>query len=264
MSYMTEHADTPRTKHLVTWMGVVHPEAGNWYLDTPMTLRHDDHEFHFSLTRSVFQLSVELEGPDTGGDEPESLNFWANRVMYRYVPVVRAVLDALAFHLGADLTPELLSGSVDNDKALGVLTNLPDFGSVAEGSHVSGGAFRAYVNAAVGDTTARFALADVSRALRFDEDCAFHCYRALEDIRQRYADSSDSRPASWEALKTDLGIDREEFRAIEVEAIARRHGEHAVSTHEQRIRWVKWTRKVVETYVARYPLDGYVLPRAST
>ncbi|MBN7438518.1 hypothetical protein IUS38_23310 [Mycobacteroides abscessus subsp. abscessus] len=65
-------------------------------------------------------------------------------------------------------------------------------------------------------------------------------------------------------MKTDLGIDREEFRAIEVEAIARRHGERAVSTHEQRIRWVKWTRKVVETYVARYPSDGYVLPRAST
>ncbi|MGL5444188.1 MAG: hypothetical protein ACRDDJ_17165, partial [[Mycobacterium] stephanolepidis] len=161
---MTELAAASRTKHLVTWMGVVHPEAGNWYLDVPMTLRHEDHEFHFSLTRSVFQLAVELDRPDTGGDESESLDFWANRVMYRYMPLVHAVLDALGFHLGADLTPELLGGSLDSDKALGVLTNLPDFGLVAEGNYVPGEALGAYVNAAIGDATARFALADVSRA----------------------------------------------------------------------------------------------------
>lgn len=261
---MAELEVAQRAKHLVTWMGVVHPESGGWYLDAPVTVRHDGYDFHFSLTRSVFQLSVELDGPKEAGDEPESLDFWANRMLYSYMPVVRAVLDALAFHLGADLTPELLSGNLDNDKALGVLTNLPHFGTEVDGDRVSGDVFRQYVNAAVGDSCARFALADVSRALRFDEDCAFHCYRALEDLRQRYADSCDSRAASWDALRTDLGIDRAEFQAIEIEATARRHGERAAaSTHKDRMRWTKWTRKVVETYIARYSPDGYVVPRPS-
>lgn len=244
-------------EHAVTWFGVVHPEAGNWHLTNPIRVTYDGVDLIISLRRSAFHMVAK----DSVKPDDESYEAWLERLGNGYLPALQGVLDALGFSLGANLVPELVGGSVDSHIGIEFATDIPMFANGAEGDQIAPEAFAPTLRAGVGDACARYALRDVARALTFDEDCAFHCYRALEDLRQHYAIDGLSKDEAWTALRADLEIDRNEIEEIQGEATARRHGQAATSTYAERIEWARWTRGVVAMYIRKHaPSDGFVYP----
>jgi hypothetical protein len=101
---------------------------------------------------------------------------------------------------------------------------------------------------------ARSALADVRNALAFDEDCPFFCYRTLESLRKYYAATTDatSESRSWQALRSDLGINRADIDALKSFADTRRHGGAGTSLHADHLRWTRWTREALGRFLKRH------------
>lgn len=246
-------------EHRITWTGLVHPQGGNWRLDFPVRVKYREREVGVMLNRSVFHMIVTEDRED---DEP--FDAWAHRVWLTYVPAVQGVVDALGFHLGAHLTLEPIGGAIDGAGGVGMRVDLHGFSYGAdENGNIAGDVFGPTATSAVGDSAARFALRDVARALAFDEDCAFHCFRALEDIRQHYlpagaSDDGAARKASWDTLHADLGTERDAFTDIQKEALRRRHGDEATSTPEQRAEWTRLTRDVIYAYLTKNAVTGLI------
>jgi hypothetical protein len=69
----------------------------------------------------------------------------------------------------------------------------------------------------------RRALTDLRNAVQASQDTAFYCYRAVESIRQSWADSG-SEGKQWVAMNTALRIDRSAHDAIKRWADDQRHG----------------------------------------
>ena len=68
------------------------------------------------------------------------------------------------------------------------------------------------------------ALADLRRALQEPVDTHLACFRAIESMRQHFADGV-TVAQSWETMRTALRFERSYIKLFEDKAIARRHGE---------------------------------------
>lgn len=96
----------------------------------------------------------------------------------------------------------------------------------------------------------RHALADLNEAIRAPYDTGFFCFRAVESVRQLYlpegeADEGQARKTSWEAMRSALGIDKDELGWLTTVAIPRRHGEHRGISEDDRRRALRIARAVV-------------------
>jgi len=237
--------------------GVVHPEAGAWHLDGPWKATAvDGSEVQISLVDSVYSMHITTEGPDDVKAAMEDGSFvtWLNEVIYGHQPLLHGILNALGLHLGARLDPEMKSGNVEGVGFIGSMTVMSAFGTVSGARRVGADSLVPTALMAVFNPFARSALADMSNALRFDEDCPFFCYRTLESLRQHYAATTDatSESKSWEALRADLGIDRAEIDALKTFADTRRHGGAGTSFHADHLHWTLWTRKVLERFLKKH------------
>jgi hypothetical protein len=71
-------------------------------------------------------------------------------------------------------------------------------------------------------------LGDLREAIRAPKDTGFFYYRAVESLRQFFASERGmtADKASWEMLRSELGIDRADIDAIKLMAD---HGRHGIS-----------------------------------
>ena len=237
----------------MTLFGVVHPEGGGWFIGKIWQFTTSDgSRIQISFTNSFYAMEVVTEGPDNKTEDSDFLT-WVNEVIYGYQPFLRCFLDALGLHVGAVLDPEMTGGVVEGYGVLGNLPAMAAYGTVDGASLVGDEALIPTALLAASDVFYRSALADVRNALRFDTDSPFFCYRALDSLREYYAAATNakSKDASWQTLRTELGIEEAEIMALKAFADERRHGGAGTSVHADHLKWTKWTREIVGRFIAK-------------
>jgi hypothetical protein len=212
-------------RHVLTVVGVVHPQGGGWYLDAPFeVVAPDGSKIQIALADAAYSMRIESEGPDDiqASAADGSLAAWINEVIHGHQPLLRSLLDSLGLHLGAKLEPEMTGGTLGGDVVIGNLVRLGTYGTQDGAPRVGGDSFFPTWLLAVSNPHARLALADVRHAMRFDEDCPFFCYRALDSLRQHYAATTDatSAKASWAMVRSELDIELSEIMALKAFAPA--------------------------------------------
>lgn len=252
-------------KRVLTVFGVVHPQGGSWYLDAPFVATAPDGSIiQIVLIDSAYSMRIETEGPNNieASISDGSLGTWINEVIYGHQPLLRGLLDSLGLHIGANLEPEMTGGTLDGTVTVGNLMKLGVFGTQDGAPRVGGESFLPTSLLAISNPFARSALADVRHALRFDEDCPFFCYRALDSLRQHYAQKAGMKSESnaWEAMRVDLEIDRKDIDAFKTFADTRRHGGAGTSVHADHLRWTLWTREVLARFLQKHAPE---LPQAT-
>jgi hypothetical protein len=230
--------------HVTIFIGLVHPAGGSWRYDSGFPLKHGDDQVWVHVHDSAFNVQVHSPG------EGEVSLEWIDETWLRTSAIVRAILDILGFHLGASLDIELISAAVDNNSDFFPGLFRPWPGTVRE--KVSSELTSPYIAQAASHPSFRHALADIRQAQRLDDDTAFYCYRVVEDLRQSYVEEGDSnRTASWDRLRSDLGLTRDELRDLEDSATARRHGEVKVVDLSKKMEFVNLARTLVTRFVDR-------------
>jgi hypothetical protein len=86
----------------------------------------------------------------------------------------------------------------------------------------------------------RRSLEDLRKAIRYPFDTPFHCFHAVENIRQYFVDTfftrDDEPRISWEKMNNELRIDSKWLTDLTAAAIANRHGEtHDISAEMREI-----------------------------
>jgi hypothetical protein len=121
-----------------------------------------------------------------------------------------------------------------------------------DGAWVTEGRLGPLIDGVVGNPLIRHAIADAQRAIEAPDDTAFYCYRAIESLRLLYLDGDDSgaaRSESWQQLRSELGLSREELDAIKQFADRRRHGGHHVLSEQDRRQCLVTTRRAVRAAI---------------
>lgn len=236
--------------HVVSFIGSVSPEAGNWWIEDRIGFQHGRETIVLHVSQSVFNVQV-----TTTDDDPIEAE-WVRALWQRTQAIVRAVLDSLGFHLGAPLDVRLLSGTVNNGDGLFYSPIRHEaFSSLGEGGDVPGELLQPYIRGAAAHPAVRHALADIREAMRLGEDTAFYCYRAIESMRQHFVPDNKerddtARTASWDELRAVLGVGRDPIDEIRREADARRHGRNVdLLDIDQLVEFVKRTRQWVDQFV---------------
>jgi hypothetical protein len=191
-------------------MGQVRPQTGNWWFEGPVWASRDNEMIQVLVQQSLFHVRIDTDGPD------DVDNDWIERVWLRSLAVLRAALDTLGFHRGASLEIERLTGLIDDRQVLFFGPSQPRF-QTSDDEHVEAEVIGAYFSEAVQNPSFRHALADVRQAHLVDDDAAFHCYRAIEGLRQSFVLSGESEKTdkvkSWERLRSALNVTEEQIGA---------------------------------------------------
>jgi len=97
------------------------------------------------------------------------------------------------------------------------------------------------------------ALDDFRLALRRSRDTAFHCYRAIECLRNycaaRYAIPDANRGAQWAKLRAIAAIDKAEIDPITKAAEAIRHGDFEGISASERSDLIERTRTILDRFL---------------
>lgn len=97
----------------------------------------------------------------------------------------------------------------------------------------------------------RRALHDLTQAMRGPRDTGFYCFRCLETIRGHFKENEDDDEiVLWKKMGSSLNIDRSLSDNIREFAKPQRHGEIAPMSDEQRIQILKYTRQVIDRFIA--------------
>ncbi|MGX7696500.1 hypothetical protein [Gordonia polyisoprenivorans] len=241
-------------KHNILFTGLIHPQAGNWCLDHPVTVDSGDCRVEVFFYRSALNVRVTFEDDyDIGKGDADSDAIWLNPIWYQVEASVRSVLDSLGFVLAASLEVEMTTGRADEIAVVGSHTSLPAFARV-KGERVEGELLGKYLAAVGQNANVRHALADMRMALRLSIDTAFYCYRAIECLRHEFLqpEDGDKTGPSWSRMHAALGTSKAGMDPLTKLATARRHGESLVLSHDDRIMWLRWTRDVIAKYIEDY------------
>ena len=105
----------------------------------------------------------------------------------------------------------------------------------------------------------RRAFADLRESIRSPQDTAFHCFRAIECLRQSFTkpeDKDDDQILSWKRMGEALLIDKswtDEFRET---GMFQRHGAGVGVSAEERVLAMKRTWKVIDRFIL-YMKNGF-------
>lgn len=236
--------------HNIFFTGLIHPQAGAWHIDRPITVQDRGREIEIYFRDSAFNIRVSFIDSHELGKDPEQDPAWLNPIWYEVEAVFQSVLDSLGFILAAPLEIEMKTGRADATGFVGSLTSQPAFARV-DTDRVEPDLLGKYLRAAEGNANIRHALADMRMALRLSTDTAFYCYRAIECIRHEFVDPADGTKTapSWARMHAALGTTQAEMDPLTKLATPRRHGESLPLSHDDRLRWLRWTRDVVGRYI---------------
>jgi hypothetical protein len=237
-----------------TWIielhGVVHPQSSCWRLDEPFHLGFPDSEWTIVMSDSKFRVLAR-------GPSPNDLATYRNEVM----SVVRGVLDAIGFHLGAVLTPELhgfvafpVNGSAGLLGAPAVAWHELTGRDPVTALRVDATDLGPFMRAAAGDSLIRCALSDLSMAIDRPDDTGFYAYRAVESARQyfRKPADGDEQDVPWARLHEALGYTKEDLVPLAHAARPRRHGDLQLITEAQRLESLRIARDVIARLVTHH------------
>jgi hypothetical protein len=171
---------------------------------------------------------------------------------------IRVALDALGYVLacGYDLEVTEMIDSVGNAPIVfGV--GIPAVEKVAEKAGVSFEAILRLFADSKGGYLQR-CLADLREAIRAPKDTGFFCYRAIESLRQFFVREKAVKDdkASWEILRSELGVDKADIDFVKDFADPVRHGDSAVISDAQRAKTFQLTWGVVNKFI-NYGNAGY-------
>jgi hypothetical protein len=235
---------------IFTFTGRVHPErydfgmAGLPRLTISEPAGIQSH-YRFQLDHSQMTVQVQTNGVKSILD----LNNAAN-------DLARIALDALGYIWSAALDLEIVS-CVDPDGQLHVFNTAFDglgFREQGTGAEEREHAtLNILIHRAISSEAIRQAIKDLRSAIREPSDTVFHCYRAVEAIRQEYfgtgrTDTAVARRASWDRLRKATGVQESDLRWLEELATRRRHGEPVSVSHETRERAIRLARGVLKQH----------------
>lgn len=238
------------TQHEIFFTGLIHPQAGGWHIDYPITVQDGGRDIEIYIRNSAFNVRVSFSDSHELGHDLEQDSVWLNLTWYEVGAVLQSVLDSLGFVLAASLEIEMTTGRADAGMIIGGHTSLPAHARV-NGDRVEPDLFSKYLEAVDGNANIRHALADMRMALRLSTDTAFYCYRAIECIRHEFVDPADGTKTapSWTRMHAALGTAQAEMEPLTKLATARRHGESLPISFDDRLKWLRWTREVIGRYI---------------
>ncbi|WP_433162599.1 hypothetical protein [Kribbella sp. CA-247076] len=224
--------------------GGVHPTRLGWTLEDSVKFKFLGATCELFIRHGVFNMFIE-------GDRPEDFATFLNQIH----SMIQGSLDSLGFFMAAPLRGEILSMIVDgvelHHRDLQWEQLLPE-GS--DRARVEGVRLQPFTNMAISESSVRLALADLRSALDSPGETVMLCFRAIESIRHWFLDGEpdddSARKRSWQALRTQLDISRDEIRPLEDMATSRRHGAEPFATEQQRLDALLLARKIVERFVA--------------
>ena len=232
---------------LLEFHGVVHPQSHGWRLDEPIPLTFPDGNWTVMLADSKFTVVVR-------GRLVEDFATFKNEVM----SILRGILDALGFHLGVVLTPELhgvLALQAAGDVGAKVLpatawhdvTGRDPAAPLVVGADELG----PFIQAATSDLLIRHALSDLSMAIDRPDDTGFYAFRAVESARQyfRLANEVEDKDVPWSRLHAALGYTKDQLMPLTRAASARRHGDHRAISEAERLEVLTLAREVIRRLV---------------
>jgi hypothetical protein len=224
--------------------GVVHPEGAGWSFEKPIERNFDGETWTMVLTHSQFRVIVAPAPPlEVNTFKNEALEF------------VRGSLDALGFHIGAVLTPEITGGFIAPNQIL-IIDPLWRDVSQGEGGITPASALEPFVKASIENHSVRLALADLNSARDRPEDAPFYAYRAVECVRHHFDEGSRDRKAAWERMRNELGQEENELRWLKDHADTRRHGGVVEVDATTRLRAIRIANEVVKALVAYLRSSG--------
>jgi hypothetical protein len=191
------------------------------------------------VTMYSSQLSVVFETEAGDVDIPTLRNLVRD--------LVANVVDSLGYVMGRAYEVEVTSVATDDDKYEVFGVEVPVLAAVQ--------AERPFpvdqvVRQTLQSPPLQRALGELRRAITNPADTGFHCFRAIEAVRQHFAEpgDSDSSP-SWERLRSALRLAREFFGPIEPHAVAQRHGEIVGMSDDERSLAMTIAWRVVDRFV---------------
>lgn len=196
--------------------------------------------FHAVMSIAFSQISVLVTTKGEEDDVPTLRNMVEN--------VVRMHVDAMGYLWGRGYDVEITSLTYQGGKhvVFGVGVDVLD-------------QMKREVRPTLADLFALFStdtrlaqiFADLRESIRAGTDTAFHCYRAIEDIRQTFVKAeTEDRSVSWQRLREALRVDRSWIDPIESIAVKQRHGVPVFQTGPEREDAWKRTWRLVDRYVS--------------
>jgi hypothetical protein len=242
--------------YVYTFIARVHPERyGYSIFDLPTWNFTSDNgarvsTFRFQLNDSQMTIRAEVNYEVPVLDLKNEISTMAG-----------AALDSLGFIFSAALSLEMI-GCIDHSGVWHVFNTIFD-GFREQGDEAQKRELHTFNTLLPHALTSsvHLALSDLRRAISEPHDTVFHCYRAIETIRQEYipdADDRRDRVESWNRLRTAIGMSRDELDWLKDLAEPRRHGKLVIQSHETRIRAIRIAREVVYKHCVARSLDPHV------
>ena len=168
---------------------------------------------------------------------------------------VRSLLDVVGYCYGLGYDVEIVQAvntSTSETHVFGI-----DIGAVAGFAKAAGIGFADVWKLTATDGAGQYlkaALADLREATKSAKETGFHCYRAVESLRNSCASRQDPVPktdaAAWELFRTTYSVGRHEIMAIKAFADDVRHGAAAKPiTDAERADLFRGTWDIVSRYV---------------
>jgi hypothetical protein len=252
---MSEEAEAPISVY--TFIGRVHPERYNYSIsDLPTwTFTSEDKTktttYHFQLYSSQMAIRAAVNYEIPLLDLKNEISKMAS-----------AALDSLGFIFSSALSLELLGCTDPSGKWHVFDTVFDGFREQGEGAEQRElETFNLLLPHAL-SSTVNLALSDLRRAISEPQDTVFHCYRAIETVRQEYVvdrtKDRRKRDESWDRLRQVIGMPRADLDWLKDLAEQRRHGELVAVSHEMRRRAIGIAREVIYKHCLARSLDSNV------
>jgi len=168
---------------------------------------------------------------------------------------VRGLLDVVGYCYGLGYDVEIVqavNASTSETHVFGI-----DIGAVTGFAKGAGIGFADVWKLTAGAGAGQYlkaALADLREATKSPKETGFHCYRAVETVRNACASRQESAPktdaAAWELFRTTYSVSRQEIMAIKAFADDVRHGATARPiTDAERAELFRGTWDIATRYV---------------
>ncbi|GEM_PF-1642232 len=160
---------------------------------------------------------------------------------------IRMVVDSCGYLLGQGYEVDIVSVTDENnthivfDVSIGALAtnsvNLPE-------------RFDRLARLAGGSPYLQWALTNLGDAIKRPRDTGFHCYRAIENVRQAFVESQDKseEAKSWDTMNSALKIKKEFSMYLLEYSKPQRHGWTKPMTESIRVELMRRARQIVDRY----------------